>query len=127
MQPSDIAMAYYQLAYVLWKAGRPQAGAACYLKSLMTSSSMAMQATAELQELVEETGVALPPREVVDEELAKHAVPVAPTAEVLEALGSGASAAVDAGMFPVARNLLALRLRYRPDDALVNVLRSLGE
>ncbi|MFR4803761.1 MAG: hypothetical protein ACLT98_10865 [Eggerthellaceae bacterium] len=25
------------------------------------------------------------------------------------------------------RNLLALRLRYRPDDALVNVLRSLGE
>ena len=77
VQPSDIAMAYYQLAYVLWKAGRPQAGAACYLKSLMTSSSMAMQATAELQELVEETGVALPPREVVDEELAKHAVPVA--------------------------------------------------
>lgn len=127
VQPSDIAMAYYQLAYVLWKAGRPQAGAACYLKSLMTSSSMAMQATAELQELVEETGVALPPREVVDEELAKHAVPVAPTAEVLEALDSGASAAVDAGMFPVARNLLALRLRYRPDDALVNVLRSLGE
>ena len=127
VQPSDIAMAYYQLAYVLWKAGRPQAGAACYLKSLMTSSSMAMQATAELQELVEETGVALPPREVVDEELAKHAVPVAPTAEVLEALGSGASAAVDVGMFPVARNLLALRLRYRPDDALVNVLRSLGE
>jgi len=54
-------------------------------------------------------------------------VPVAPTAEVLEALDSGASAAVDAGMFPVARNLLALRLRYRPDDALVNVLRSLGE
>ena len=49
------------------------------------------------------------------------------TAEVLEALGSGASAAVDVGMFPVARNLLALRLRYRPDDALVNVLRSLGE
>ena len=61
--------------------------------------------------------MALPPREVVDEELAKHAVPVAPTAEVLEALGSGASAAVDVGMFPVARNLLALRLRYRPDDA----------
>ncbi|WP_245864935.1 hypothetical protein [Eggerthella timonensis] len=126
VQPNDIAMAYYQLAYVLWKAGRPEAGAACYLKSLMTSSSMALQATAELQELVEETGVALPGKEAVDEALVEHAVLVAPTAEVLEALGSGA-AAVDAGLFPVARNLLALRLRYRPDDALVNVLRSLGE
>ena len=126
-QPSDSAMAYYQLAYVLWKAGRPQAGAVCYVKSLMTSSSMALQATAELQELVEETGVPLPAREAVDEELAAHAVPVAPTTEVIEALGSAAAAATDAGLFPVARNLLALRLRYRPDDALVNVLRSLGE
>ena len=120
-------MAYYQLAYVLWKAGRPRAGAACYLKSLMTSSSMALQATVELQELVEETGVVLPGKEVVDEELAELAVPVAPTDEVLETLGSGAAAAVDAGLFPVARNLLALRLRYRPEDALVNVLHSLGE
>ena len=127
VQPNDIAMAYYQLAYVLWKVGRPKAGAACYLKSLMTSSSMALQATAELQELVEETGVALPSKEAVDESLVEHAVPVAPTAEVLEALGLGAAAAVDAGLFPVARNLLALRLRYRPDDALVNVLRSLDE
>lgn len=127
VQPSDIAMAYYQLAYVLWKAGRPRAGAACYLKSLMTSSSMALQATVELQELVEETGVVLPGKEVVDEELAELAVPVAPTDEVLETLGSGAAAAVDAGLFPVARNLLALRLRYRPEDALVNVLHSLGE
>lgn len=127
VQPNDIAMAYYQLAYVLWKAGRPHAGAACYLKSLMTSSSMALQATAELKELVEETGVALPGKEDVDEALLEHAVAVAPTVEALEALGTGAAAAVDAGLFPVARNLLALRLRYRPDDALVNVLRSLGE
>lgn len=127
VQPNDIAMVYYQLAYVLWKAERPQAGAACYLKSLMTSPSMAMQATAELQELVEETDVVLVDKASVDEELTKHAVPVAPTREVLEALEAGAAAATDAGLFPVARNLLALRLRYRPDDALVNVLRSLDE
>ncbi|MFR1640270.1 MAG: hypothetical protein ACLSVD_14605 [Eggerthellaceae bacterium] len=125
VQPSDIAMAYYQLAYVLWKAGRPQAGAACYLKSLMTSSSMAMQATAELQELVEETGVALPPREVVDEELAKHAVLRLPPR--CSSVGLRRVRCRRCRDVPVARNLLALRLRYRPDDALVNVLRSLGE
>ncbi|WP_232050942.1 hypothetical protein [Arabiibacter massiliensis] len=125
VQPSDISMAYYQLAYVLWKAGRPEPGAACYLKSLMVSQVIALQATAELQELVEETGVALVERAQVDSELARFGIPVAPTEDVLEALGSGAAAAVDEGLFPVARNLLALRLRYRPDDALVNVMRSL--
>lgn len=125
VQPSDISMAYYQLAYVLWKAGKPEPGAACYLKSLMVSQVIALQATAELQELVEESGVVLPERAAVDSELARFDVPVAPTEEVLEALGAGAAAAVDAGLFPVARNLLALRLRYRPDDALVNVMRSL--
>ena len=34
-------------------------------------------------------------------------------------------AATDANVFSVARSLLSLRLHYRPDDALVNVLRSL--
>lgn len=125
VQPSDISMAYYQLAYVLWKSGKPRPGALCYLKSIAVSPVIALQATAELQELVEETSMVLPDRSEVDAELAAHELPVAPTAEVLDLLGTGAAAATDAGLFPVARNLLALRLRYRPDDALVNVLRSL--
>ena len=127
VQPDDIAMAYYQLAYVRWKAGDPRAGALCYVKSLATSPVVAMQATAELHELVEETGAALPDKETVDGELEEAGVPVAPTAAMLDMLDQGAAAAADAGMFPAARNLLVLRLRYRPDDALVNVLRSLED
>lgn len=126
-QPNEIAVAYYQLAYVLWKAGRAQDGAACYLKSISISPVMAVQATAELQELVEETGATIVAREDIDEELEKADLVVSPTAEVLDVLGEGAARATDAGLFPVARNLLAIRLRYRPDDALVNVLRSLEE
>ena len=126
LQPNDIAVAYYQLAYVLWKAGNPRVGALCYLKSLASSPAVAVQAAAELQELVEESGVALPDKELVDEELAEAGVPVAPLEELLDLLDEGAAAAVDAGLFPVASSLLALRLHYRPDDALVNVLRSLG-
>ncbi len=125
VQPNDIAMLYYQLAYVLWKAGRGAQGAACYVKSVAVSSIAALQATAELQELVEETGANAPSRDEVDARLAEAGVPVAPTEEVLAALGQAAAVAVDAGLFPVARNLLAIRMRYRPDDALVNVLRSL--
>ncbi len=54
-------------------------------------------------------------------------VVVAPTDAVIEILGNGAAAAADAGLFPVAHNLLSLRLRYRPDDALASVLRSLED
>ncbi len=126
VRPSDIAMAYYQLAYVLWKAGRAQAGATCYLKSMAVSSVAAVQAAAELRELVDETGAQLVPREQVDEELARAGVPVAPTSEVLDALDEAAVAATDANLFPVAHNLLNIRLHYRPDDALANVFRSLG-
>lgn len=127
VQPDDIAMAYYQLAYVRWKAGDPQVGALCYVKSLATSPAVALQATAELHELVEETGVALPDKDSLDEKLAAAGVPIAPTAAVLDILNESAAAAADAGLFHVSRNLLALRLRYRPDDALVNVLKSLEE
>ncbi|NGM16480.1 hypothetical protein GMI70_00390 [Eggerthellaceae bacterium zg-893] len=125
VQPNDIAMAYYQLAYVLWKLGRAEAGAACYAKSLATAPVMAMQATIELHELVEETGLPLPDQDKVDDTLVRLGVPLAPSKAVLDALERACVAAVDAGLFPVAQSILATRLRYRPDDALVNVLRSL--
>ncbi len=127
VQPGDVAVAYYQLAYALWKAGKPRAGAACYLKSVMTSPVVALQAMAELKELADEHGIEPIEREAVDGELREAGIVVAPVDEVFETLDAGAAAAVDAGLFPVARNLLSLRLHYRPDDALVNVLRSLEE
>ena len=61
----------------------------------------------------------------MDDELRSAGIVLAPTEEAFETLDAGAAAAVDAGLFPVARNLLSLRLHYRPDDALVNVLKSL--
>lgn len=125
VQPIDVAMVYYQLAYVLWKMGRAQDGAICYLKSIAVSPIAAFQATSELRGLVEETRVEIPLRENINEELRRANIPVAPTAETLEAIDEGAVAATDAGLFPVARELLAARLRYRSDDALANVLRSL--
>ncbi|WP_241159169.1 hypothetical protein [Adlercreutzia sp. ZJ141] len=124
-QPNDIAVAYYQLAYVLWRLGKPRVGAACYLKSMQTASVVYAQSSAELKELLDETGVVMPERDEIDAELAQAGVPVAPVECVLDALGAGAAAAADEGLFLVARNLLSLRLRYRPDDALTAVLRSL--
>ena len=125
-QPVDIAVAYYQLAYTRWKGGDARAGAACYVKSMTTAPIMAAQAAVELQDLLGQEGLGLPRRSGTDEELERLGVPLAPAADVLDALQLAAAGAMDADLFPVARSLLATCLHYRPDDALMGVLRSLG-
>lgn len=126
-QPVDVSMVYYQLGYVLWKSGHAREGATCYLKSVTLSSIAALQVASELKKLVDETGIEIPAREHLDEELRRANIPVAPTADVMAVLCEGAPAATDAGLFPVARNLLGVQLHYRPDDALADVLRSLSD
>ena len=45
----------------------------------------------------------------------------------VDVIDAALSAACDAGLANVARSLLATRLRHRPDDALMGVLRSFSE
>ncbi len=127
MHPTDVALLYYQLAYVLWKAGETQGAVACYLKSVATAPTVAIQAMAELRELISETGCAIVPHEELDLCLEAAGVPLAPDPGILDAFESAAVAAADAGLVHVARSVLAVRLRYRPDDVLMGVLRSFGE
>lgn len=124
--PAGIALVYYQLGYVLWKAGRPQAGALCYLKSVTTSPVVAAQAAAELRGLMHEERIPVVGRPEIDEGLKDEGIPLAPLPHVIDAIMDGAEAAVDAGMFGVARSLLNVGLHYRPDDALFDVLKSLA-
>lgn len=124
--PADIALVYYQLGYVLWKAGRPQAGALCYLKSVTTSPVVAAQAAAELRGLMHEERIPVVGRPEIDEGLKDEGIPLAPLPHVIDAIMDGAEAAVDAGMFGVARSLLNVSLHHRPDDALFDVLKSLA-
>ncbi len=126
LQPADISLLYYQLAYVLWKAGDAKAGMACYLKSVSVSSAVAVQATAELQELMNETRMRVPNMENLDELLEGAGVPCAPDPTAIDALDEAAACAADAGLAHIARSALAVRVRYRPDDALMDVLASFG-
>ncbi len=125
LAPDEIAVAYYQLAYVKWKAGFSRAGVACYLKSITTSPVYAAQSTIELQELLREPDVSLIAHDKIDSVLAEEGIPIAPQPHLLDQVDVAMIAATNANLFTVARSLLALRLRYRPDDALVNVLKSL--
>ena len=126
LQPADISLLYYQLAYVLWKAGDAKAGMACYLKSVSVSSAVAVQATAELQELMNETRMRVPNMEDLDGLLEGAGVPCAPDPAAIDALDAAAACAADAGLAHIARSALAVRVRYRPDDALMDVLASFG-
>ena len=127
--PSEVALSYYQLAYVLWKAGRERAAGACYLKSLAQDGPalIELHAAAELRELVVETRRPLPAPDEVDGLLAEAGIPLAPAPDLLDALSEGAAAAVDSNIFPVARSLLHARLVFEPDEALDGVLRSLED
>ncbi len=123
--PEEIAAAYYQLAYVLWRSKKPKAGIACYLKSILTSTAYMAQATMELHELLSEEGVPMIQRDEVDETLMAAGIPLAPASALLDDMDRALHAAVDEGLFPVARALLTLVAIHRPDDALTNVLHSL--
>ena len=127
MLPNEIAMGYYQLAYAEWKAGRLQAGVAGYLKSMTTSPLVYDQARLELEELLNEPEANLIPADEIDGVLEESGVVVAPAEALFEQLLEASEAAVDAGLFVVARSVLAAYCQHRPDDALVNVLRSLGD
>ena len=72
-------------------------------------------------------GASIPPAGGVEAALAAEGIPCAPVPEALDVLDAALSAACDAGLANVARSLLATRLRHRPDDALMGVLRSFGE
>lgn len=124
-QPIDIAIAYYQLAYALWKVGRPRAGAACYLKSVTVSPVVALHAMSEFKELAAEHNLDPLEQDEIDDALTAAGIVIAPTNAVLDIIEGTAAAATDAGLFPVAHHALSLRLYHRPDDALVSVLRSL--
>lgn len=125
-QPDEIALAYYQLAYVEWKAGKTALGVACYMKSMMTAPIYLAQCTIEMHRLMAETGQGPIDREEVDAILAGEGVPIAPLDSLLDALDDAMRTAIDDNIFQVGQPLLALRLFYRPDDALVNVHKSLN-
>lgn len=127
VSPDEIAQAYYQLAYVEWKAGRPREGLACYCKSIMTSMAFAGQSSIELHELMRENNLDPPRPDQVNSILEAVGIPVAPVAERLSEVQGALRAAVDANLFGPARAFLITLLRVQPDDALVNVLRSLEQ
>lgn len=123
--PDDIATLYFHLAYTLWRSGDPETGLACFIKALQTSNAVSAACISGIEELQKETALPLPLSEDVDRLLEQAGVPIVPNEGLRDALEAGAVAALDEGLFDVARVLLSFVYHYRQDDALAGVLRSL--
>ena len=123
--PENIAILYYHLAYSYWKSGNPEAGLACYIKSIMTSDVIREQCIAEIEDLQKETSFVLPENNEIDVLLEKAGIPLAPTKDVQTTVEMGAIAALDEGLFDIACSFLPFVIRCNNDDALIGVLRSL--
>lgn len=86
---------------------------------------MSAACVSEIEELQKDTGLPLPLSEDIDRLLDDAGVPLVPTESMRTVLEEAAITVLDEGLFDIARVLLSFVFRYRNDDALVGVLRSL--
>ena len=120
------------MAFFQWKTGNVTAAKACYALAIRFLPAAAQTIALEIATLAMATGGStdldheMSEREVADT-LAAHNIPDAPTDRVSEAFFQCAHAAVDAEIFPVARNFMSTMAAFAPDDVIVGILHSLED
>lgn len=126
--PETIALAYLRMAQVQWQGGRVLAAQACYQRAARGLGAPLIVAGLAVVALIGHVGSAadaMLTAEQVESTLHGANIPVAPTKEVVSALAAAARAAVDAEVFPVARDLTRSLCSIARDDVTFGVLRSL--
>lgn len=128
--PEGLAMAYYRMAYFQWEAGHPLAAQACYALALRFLPQLAPIIAMEMATLAMHSPGAF--HEGLDEEeaveiLRDRDIPVAPTEEMSDAFLRCARAALDAEIFPVARNFVGIMGILAGDDILYGLIRSIED
>ena len=126
--PHAIALAYLRMAQLQWQAGRVLAAQACYQRACHGAGAALVVSGPAVLALIAQVGeaiaTALSP-EQVESALRGAGIPVAPTEEVVATLAEAARAAVNAEVFPAARDLTRALDALVRDDVTFGVLRSL--
>lgn len=128
--PESIGFGYLRMSQLQWREGHVLAAQACYQRACRTLPGAALVAGLAVVALLGQVGTASQGRLSEDAErsaLAGEGIPVAPTHEVGEALLAAARAAVDAGIFWVARDLVRTLCSLFRDDVTFGILRSLED
>jgi tetratricopeptide (TPR) repeat protein len=125
--PQAIGYAYYRMASVQWELGNDEACQACYLRSIRMEPTLLRLVIAKCQALMAQgaTFVEQMDEDAVIEVLNKNGIPLAPTARTSYLLYDGATASVDAEVFPVARELMQVMESLTGDDVIRGIRKSL--
>lgn len=124
-QPHKLAVLFYRLAYMEWRAGASQLAVACYVRSFELSPLMVAQAGTELETLLASDDALrrLDPH-AAREALAGAGIPLGTPELWLRRIRRAAVACVDANAFSPAWKLLGCYLEGSPTDVLADVYRS---
>lgn len=124
-----IGFGYYRMAYFQWQLGETACAQACYLRALRFMPSVMPLVSPELQIMALQGADRLEDisDEAVDNLLAEHDIPLAPTREIGEIFFEAMRASLDAEIFPVARSFLITLGTMSRDDVFFGVLRSLED
>ena len=126
-QSQGIGIAYHRLAALFHQLGEPRVCQACYQRCLQAFPELMPVVLAECQELVAEGASfedAMEP-DIVDAVLEGAGVPLAPTGDVIGSLFEASVAAIDAQVFPVARDLMRTVASLTHDDVILDIYRSI--
>lgn len=128
--PTDIAAGYYRLGFLLWQAGDPALGLACY--ALVSRGTFFFgEAQVEMADLMREAHISrAPSADDARGALRSAGIPVAPVPATVEAAAAAAIGLVDAGFFDAAGALVhflaTASVAPNSRDVLPAVLRSLS-
>ena len=123
--PDSICAAYLRLGGALRQEGELRLADASLRHAVAVGGVCAPAAVRALGDLQAQGGYEPTPAGAVADELEGAGIPLAPVARVGEVLVDGAKAAVDAGIFPVARDLTALVGILTNDESLLTVALSM--
>ena len=127
-RPQSVGLAYYRLGTIERELGNTEVCKACYLRSANLFPPLIPFISNELQNMLQDaSGFDSQDfeQEIFDKILTDEGIPLAPTARTSFILYDGATASVDAEVFPVAHDLMRILEAYSGDDVLRGIRNSL--
>lgn len=126
--PQGIGLAYYRLGSIEWALGNKDVSLACFQKSVQVFPPLlpfVMQTSHELQGADGPDVIELMSTSDIEQALRSEEIPIAPTSRTAWILYDGATASIDAEVFPVARELMQILELLTGDDVIHAVRMSL--
>ncbi|WP_165443648.1 type IV pilus biogenesis/stability protein PilW [Olsenella sp. Marseille-P4559] len=128
--PEGVGLGYFRMAGYEWNRHDTRAARACYQRAISFMPGVASQMASQLSTIVLQIQGATTTGEPLTEEqvraaLAARDIAIAPTEQVIDSLFEAMQAALDAEIFPVAREFMIILGLMTHDDVYYGMLRSI--